>query len=419
MKSAGLNLLNKMIIAQDSKEYYALKLKDSYFVESELEYFDFIEKHIHAYGQLPSIQIYSEAMEMSLPVLPETVDYYVDQIQSRYMKKGIQTTLTDLEKIFAHPVAPSSKEIIHKISEMVLDFNVNLKHKNLFDFKEAEEIVLKAYLEKQLQPSGGLKMGWPSFDDISGGLNGGDIVSLIGRPGAGKSYVLLKIAHYMWKHQKMTPLFLTMEMSHIAMFNRLTAIETGLTINHINKGELSTKAFNKMHGMMIDMKDHDTSFWLLDGGSTTTVDELALACHQLKPDVIFVDGAYLLRHRNKRLDRWARMAENADLLKFNIARDFDIPVILSYQFNKDAVKKKSKGQKLGLEDIYGSDVIAQISSIVLGLLQEDDIETSQKRRLDILKGREGEIGDFLIKWDFQYMNFEEIMAQDGEKINYF
>jgi len=419
MKSAGIVLLSKLIKDQDTEEFHNLALKPEYFVEQELEYYEFVQKHVMTYGQLPALVTFEKTLEWSIPACPESTDYYVDQLQSRFMKGKIQEVLVDLGDMFKNPVAPTSKEVVSKISEVVLDFNINMKHKNLFDFRESQELIWQAYKKKQMNPEGGALFGWPSFDNVSGGLTGGDVVSFIGRPGAGKSYVMLKVAEYMWRHQGLTPLFITMEMSASAMFNRLTAIHTGLTINNINKGKLSTEAFGKMSAKMIAMQDIPNPFWLLDGGSKTIVEDIVLACHQLKPDVVFVDGAYLLRHKNTRLDKWSRMSDNADLLKFDIARDFDIPAILSYQFGKESVKKKKKGERFGLEDIYGSDTIAQVSSIVMGLLEEESVETVQKRRLDILKGREGETGDFSINWNFNYMDFSEMKAQEGELIKYF
>ena len=419
MKSAGIDLLHKLITEQDTKEFHALKLQDSYFTEFEQEAFEFINKHVETYGQLPSVKVYKKALEFPTGNYPEPLDYYIDQLQSRYMKKNIQETLKEVSTIFDQPNVPLTKDVVSKFAEMVLNFNIDLKNQNLFDFRKSAEEIIKNYKQKQLKPDGGIKFGWPSFDNVSGGLVGGDILSVIGRPGAGKSYLLLKMAHYIWRHQKLKPLFITMEMSAEAMFNRLAAIDTTLTINNINKGKLSTKAFQKLQQCLFDMESHKSPFWLLDGSSHTTVDDIVLTCHQLKPDIVFVDGAYLLRHKDKRLDRWARQSENADLLKFKIARDFDIPVALSYQFGRETIKKRSKGGKPGLEDIYGSDNIGQISSIVLGLLQDEEEDEIPKRLIDIIKGREGETGEFIINWDFNMMNFDDVTMQDGDEITLF
>jgi hypothetical protein len=86
----------------------------------------------------------------------------------------------------------------------------------------------------------------------------------------------------------------------------------------------------------------------------------------------------------------------------------------SWQFNRVASQKKDKGGKGGtIDDIGYSDAIGQISSIVLGLFQEDGVETMNKKTIRVLKGRGGEVGEFDINWDFNKMNFDQIGA-DGE-----
>ena len=49
-----------------------------------------------------------------------------------------------------------------------------------------------------------------------------------------------------------------------------------------------------------------------------------------------------------------------------------------------------------------------VSSVVLALFQEDSIETSKERRIRVLKGREGTIGEFPVRWDFYGMNFDQV-----------
>ena len=88
----------------------------------------------------------------------------------------------------------------------------------------------------------------------------------------------------------------------------------------------------------------------------------------------------------------------------------------SWQFNRKSLEKDSKkGQKPGVEDIGMSDAIGQISSIVLGLMQEDGVETLTSRRVTVMKGRNGEVGGFNVRWDFQKMDFRQLADGEDEK----
>jgi len=82
----------------------------------------------------------------------------------------------------------------------------------------------------------------------------------------------------------------------------------------------------------------------------------------------------------------------------------------SWQFNREATKKAKKGggDHGDLEDIGYSDAIGQISSIALSLFQEDGIETMKRRKIQVMKGRNGEVGQFSIAWDFVQMSFQQV-----------
>jgi hypothetical protein len=95
------------------------------------------------------------------------------------------------------------------------------------------------------------------------------------------------------------------------------------------------------------------------------------------------------------------------------------PVVVSWQFSRDAAKKnKKKGEKAGLEDIGYTDAIGQVSSLVLGLFEEESVETIKQRKIEILKGRNGEIGSFITRWDFNKMDFSEIEDEDVSELQF-
>ena len=111
------------------------------------------------------------------------------------------------------------------------------------------------------------------------------------------------------------------------------------------------------------------------------------------------------------------------MIKQMLAEDLDVPVVISYQFNRQAVKDKKKGaSEAGLEDIAYTDAIGQLSSIVLGLLQPESIETIKQREIQVLKGRNGEHGKFKINWNFDhgpdYMNFTQYIEPEVKDLNF-
>lgn len=217
-------------------------------------------------------------------------------------------------------------------------------------------------------------------------------------------------------HIGRTPLFVSMEMMALIIQQRLTAMQTHKKLTDLLKAELSTQAYKDMMLQLKALKAIPNPFWVLDSNLASNVDDILQYVMLLNPSCLFVDGGYLLEHPDKKMGKWDKQAENARLLKQVVATDMGIPVAVSYQLSKQSAKskKKGKGEADGMEDVYGSDEMAQLSTVMLGLYDnEANVEAKTKRTVKILKGRNGETGQFDINWDFSSkMDFSEIVPED-------
>jgi replicative DNA helicase len=90
----------------------------------------------------------------------------------------------------------------------------------------------------------------------------------------------------------------------------------------------------------------------------------------------------------------------------HLAISRNIPIIQTVQFNREAEKNK----KFGLETIAGSDAISQLGSIILAMGQADDPYKDVRRKIEIIKNREGGLCEFEINYRFSPPDFTEISA---------
>lgn len=219
------------------------------------------------------------------------------------------------------------------------------------------------------------------------------------------TFLLLYAALQAWK-QGFCPMVVSTEMAPMLLIQRLTGMLAGVNYGGIRKAELTTLALTKTKKALKGAAESDTPFWIVDSTLTPNLREVQRTAFQLRPDVLLIDGAYMLSPRaDYRGGPYEKVGETARAIKVEVATEMDIPVIASYQFNRDATKQK--GGKT-LDNIGYSDVIGQVSSIVLGLMEHESIETLKARQVDILKGRSGEVGGFSIKWLFDTMDFSEL-----------
>jgi replicative DNA helicase len=210
-------------------------------------------------------------------------------------------------------------------------------------------------------------------------------------------------------------LVVSMEMSPLAILQRLVTMYAHTNIQQLKLGAYSSSTYKKFSESCHKLSNEKHApLYVVDGNLAVSVEETFVLAEQLKVDMVDIDGAYLMKHHNPRLDRYTRVAENAELLKQS-ASSTGKPTLASYQFARSAVKDKKKKQDVGLEDIGYTDVIGQVSSVALGLFQDESVETIEGRQVRILKGRNGEVGQFSISWDFANMEFGQKQVQDDQQ----
>ncbi|SNS84121.1 MULTISPECIES: DnaB-like helicase C-terminal domain-containing protein [unclassified Azospirillum] len=380
------------------------------FSGGEAAIYRFIRDHARKFGTLPTRDTIQAHTGESLPDhVPETPAYWLERKTQHFVETSLKRIVEETgQKFLTGPGKDPLKALDHLLAE-AMALSVRRHTGNLFDFRDALNLILPNYVKAARgEEKHGILMGWPTLDGMTNGLLPGDLVSYVGRPAAGKTFQLLFSAHYAWWVQHKRVLFVSMEMATPVIVERLSAMHSQVGLTPLSQGALTSAGVGRLKQGLVAVKGADQPFWILDGNLTSTVQDIILYARQLAAECIYIDGAYLLKHPTER-DRYRRVAENADLIKSELTPIG--PVTASWQFKRSENRRQKQKEGYDLDDIAYADAIGQLSSLVLGLFQEESVETLNQRRVSILKGRKGEVGEFNILWDFQRMNFQEVEPQ--------
>lgn len=415
----GHKLLSGLLSSDNGvQEFLKMDLRPELFTEGEAEVYDYLNHHVMKFGVLPKQKTVEDEVGTKLPKADEPPAYYLEHVENRQLQRNMKLAMQDAKEKLNSDDPNAAMDII---TTLVLDATLKGSRKQIINFtKEGHKILTDDYKSHLLMGDDyGIQTGWATLDGMAGGLIGGDVLAVVGRPAAGKTYKLLHMAHHAWAKQKKVPMVVSMEMKPLPLIQRIAAMHHKVPITKLKKAELTSKTWNRLKSDLSAMYEFEIPFWIIDGNLTATVEEIILMARQLKPDVVYIDGAYLLRHKNFRISRWEKITENLEGIKERLASDLNIPVIVSYQLNRQAPKKKV--EKTGLEHIAGADAIGQIASLVLGLFDEENVETFSRKKVQILKGRSGEVGEFFINWifdDYPFMDFSEVASKDENDLNF-
>jgi replicative DNA helicase len=388
----GLSVL-KVILAEDDLEAFS-KLQERWFLDKEeRKIYKKVIKYLERYGKLPPASF----VEGDADAHP--TDFYVDEIKKRYQSFKLQR-LIDIMQAQEDPA-----ETINYIQEFLLR-EEDMQTTEIYTGDSIVELIISdiQIARERGAATGmvGLPTGWATLDSVTGGYMQGDIIVFVGRPKTGKTmYMIHSLSNLLSRRYK--AMFISMEMTKQQILRRLTALRGRFNTSVFKTGEITTPVEEIAQEVVNDIKD---SLIIIEGQLTKTFSELIGVIKLHKPDVVFIDGAYLMGNSRSFSSLWEEITSTVKNIK-RVAITSNIPIVCSFQFTKKAV---GRGDNLGLEYIHLSDAIGQIASYVIGII---DADVPYQKKLMIIGARDSDRDDFFVNWDWQRMDFSEITEEGG------
>jgi replicative DNA helicase len=225
--------------------------------------------------------------------------------------------------------------------------------------KYAPSIAGKVTLEEvdRRQSLTPLTFGTAGLDAALVPMTAGDLVSVVARPGMGKTLFLVHLTNHL-QQQGASVAYVTYETS----VTEFTCLRLGIKLEDVGRGQIPRQEIkDKIAGSVFDKV---TIFGQAEGELAPTLDEVIKQIGKDKYDVVLVD--YLQRIRGSyHQDRHQQVSENAERLK-DLALKMDIPVVMAVQARREV--DNYNGLKFpGLNDAQWSSNIEQTSDKVLSL----------------------------------------------------
>jgi replicative DNA helicase len=219
------------------------------------------------------------------------------------------------------------------------------------------------------------------------------------------TFAMLMMARQAWMDGKKV-LFVGTEMNRITLAMRFFALHFALPYQDFRHGQLGDLVEEKLDES-IRLISSETGINVVGDDFDAEINEIIMAVEQTRPDIVFVDGLYLVK--NAGYDRHARVSNTADDLK-RMAKRLSIPVIASTQFNREVganTKTAVSAANIGISDVIGWD-----ADVAIGQYQLDDMKEDKIMGFRPLKVREGVGSDFFTEWDFDEMSFRQKATEE-------
>ncbi len=366
------------------------------------------------------MKIIKENTGLQLPIVgkKQPVEYYFKRVRQRAMTRGILDPYNRLQDALQTPRTSTQEmddaiEDLYRVKSRFLNAGTGIE---LSD-SVIETVMAKSKARRMLSSSlTGITTGWEPLDFAMDGYNRDDLVVWVGRPGRGKSWLLLNQCHAAWV-AGYKPLYISMEMGAEQNMRRLLGIHSGINPTLIKKGRIGTLAQPILDRAAAELLAQ-RPLHMVTANFSRTVDQIATFIEEYQPDICYIDAGYLLSPKKKRFGSGGRRETISDVIEElkELGVNTGIPIVITVQFNRGAEQRRRGANAsrqegggattvdplshLSLAEIGETDVIGQAASHVLGIEYPPyPIPPSSARVFGFLKGREGESG----WWATRYM----------------
>ncbi|MCK4752632.1 MAG: replicative DNA helicase, partial [Planctomycetes bacterium] len=203
----------------------------------------------------------------------------------------------------------------------------------------------------------GLATGYFELDDLTCGLQNGEMIIVAGRPSMGKTSLALNIAEHMAANEKISVALFSLEMGKQQLAERFLCSISGLDSQKVRKGLLDEDDYKKLVEACGKLSEAPI---YIDDTSTLTPLELRAKARRLKSlhniQCIMVDYLQLMHLGGRPESRQQEITTISRYLK-GLARELNVPVVVLSQLNRAAEGRE--GHRPRMSDLRESGSIEQ------------------------------------------------------------
>jgi replicative DNA helicase len=258
----------------------------------------------------------------------------------------------------------------------------------------------------------GLSTGFAKFDEMTGGLNGGELIILAARPSMGKTALALNIAQHVATHPKMRKpvAVFSLEMSSSSLLTRLLCSAARVDQHKFRAGYLNQDERRKLQVALADLTEAPL---YLDDTAGVHLMDVHSKLRRMKAEhglsLVVIDYLQLMSSRGRNENRNQEVSAISRGLKL-MSKDLDVPFVVLSQLSR-ASETRPGDHKPQLSDLRDSGSIEQDADLVAFIYREEVYKRDREdikglADLIIAKQRNGPIGTVPLRFLGQFTRFE-------------
>lgn len=340
---------------------------------------------------------------------------YADIVRERSVLRQLIEIGTDIAGSAYNPEGRKSKELldlaernVYKIAEQGSRAGKGFVGIKQLLTKTVEQI---DYLFEQEGHITGVATGFTEFDDMTTGLQAGDLVIVAGRPSMGKTTFAMNMAENAAIAQKTPVAVFSMEMPAESLAMRMISSLGRIDQHHLRTGQLTDDDWPRITSAVSILSEAQV---FVDDTPALSPTDLRARARRLKREhglgMIVIDYLQLMQVSGSSENRATEISEISRNLKA-LAKELEVPVVALSQLNRSLEQRPNK--RPVMSDLRESGAIEQDADLIVFIYRDEvyNQDSPDKGTAEIIIGkqRNGPIGTTRLTFLGKYTKFENFI----------
>ena len=215
----------------------------------------------------------------------------------------------------------------------------------------------------------GVPTGFVDLDEMTRGLQGGDLIIIAARPSMGKTSLVLNIAQYVALQPGLAVGFFSLEMSKESLFIRLLTSEAQIDSHRLMSGAIGQKDYGRISHALESLSAMQL---FIDDTASIGVMEMRAKSRRLKAEhglnLLIVDYIQLMSGRGRFENRTLELAAISRSLK-GLAKELNVPIVVLSQLSR--APEARSDHRPQLSDLRESGALEQDADLVVMIYRDD------------------------------------------------
>ncbi len=348
---------------------------------------------------------------------PANIVHYAKIIRDRSIKRSLISTATEIVGLGYEPGETADK-LLDEAESRIFGLSTEKASTSLSSISvEMHDAV--NHIDMLMNRSGeltGLSTGYEKLDEMTGGLQPGDLFILAARPSMGKTAFALNVGRNAAIDAGKRVAIFSLEMTTRSLVMRMLSTDAQVDFGLFRSGLISTESHSRL--MAAAGRLAEAGIWIDDTGAASVL-EMRAKCRRLHSqhglDLVIVDYLQLARGDRNTQSREQEISEISRGLK-GLAKELDIPVIALSQLNRGPETRKDDKRPM-LADLRESGAIEQdadvIAFIYRDIVYNKETEFENLAELIIAKQRNGPTGTVKLEFEGRFAQFRDWPLSDN------